>query len=63
MTTIQKLLLRIPEVAEITSYSRAFIYERIASGELKVVRNGRTVRVAADDLKEWVNSLKSKSSE
>ena len=58
MTTIEKMLLKIPEVAEATGYSRAFIYERIASGELPVVRNGRTIRVATDDLKAWVNSLK-----
>ena len=63
MTTIEKILLKIPEVSEATGYSRAFIYERIAAGELKVVRSGRTVRVAIDDLKEWVASLKSKSSE
>lgn len=60
MTTIEKMLLKIPEVAEITGYSRAFIYERISAGELKVVRNGRTVRVATDDLRSWVASLKDK---
>ena len=58
MVGIEKLLLRIPEVAEATGYSRAFIYERIKAGELPVIRSGRTVRVATDDLKKWVNSLK-----
>jgi len=63
MTTIEKMLLKIPEVAEATGYSRAFIYERIAAGGLKVVRNGRTIRVAMDDLKEWVKNLKAGSVE
>lgn len=63
MTTIEKMLLKIPEVTALTGYSRAFLYEKIAAGELKVIRNGRTIRIATDDLKEWVNSLKSKSSE
>ena len=61
MTTIAKLLLKIPEVVEMTGYSRAFLYEQIAAGDLKVIRNGRTIRIATDDLKEWVNSLKNES--
>ena len=58
--TTTKVLLKIPEVAEATGYSRGFIYERIAAGELKVVRNGRTVRVAVDDLEAWVSQLRGK---
>jgi len=55
---VGKILLRIPEVVQATGYSRAFIYEKIAAGELPVVRNGRTIRVATDDLLSWVNDLK-----
>ena len=52
--TVEKLLLRIPEVAQATGFSRSFIYEQIAAGGLKAIRVGRTVRVKADDLKEWI---------
>ena len=58
MTSVEKMLLKIPEVAAATGYSRAFIYERISTGELKVVRNGRTIRVATEDLRAWVENLK-----
>ena len=54
--TVEKLLLRIPEVAETTGFSRSFIYEQIAAGGLKVIRVGRTVRVRSDDLKAWIEA-------
>jgi excisionase family DNA binding protein len=60
MTTkaIAKLLYRIPEACEATGYSRAFLYEQIASGGLKVIRVGRTTRICVDDLKNWVTAQK-----
>lgn len=51
----ERLLLTIPEVVETTGYSRSFIYQRISSGDLKVVRMGRTVRVTADEVRDWVS--------
>ena len=45
MTTTGKLLLWIPEAWEVTGYSGAFLYEQIASGGLKVIRVGRTIRI------------------
>ena len=50
-----KLLYRITEAAGLTGYSRSFIYLAINKGELKVVRKGKTVRVLADDLHDWIN--------
>jgi excisionase family DNA binding protein len=57
MTTdaVEKLLLRIPEVVDATGYSRSFIYEQIAAGGLKAIRNGRTIRVRTADLKAWID--------
>ena len=49
-----KLLYRIAEAVGLTGYSRSFIYLAINKGELKVVRKGKTVRVLADDLHEWI---------
>ena len=50
----RKLLYRITEAAGLTGYSRSFIYLAINKGELKVVRKGKTVRVLADDLHDWI---------
>ena len=54
--TQERLLHTIPQVVELTSYSRSFIYLAISSGRLKVVRKGRTVRVTDDDLADWLAS-------
>jgi excisionase family DNA binding protein len=50
----QRLLLRIPEVAERLGIGRTKIYELIATGELPTVRFGRAVRVSATTLQKWV---------
>ena len=54
MVMVEKLLLRIPEVAEATGFSRSFVYEQIESGGLRAIRVGRTIRVRAADLKAWI---------
>jgi len=50
-----RLLYKIVEAAQITGYSRSFIYQAINKGDLKVIRKGKTVRVGADELHEWIN--------
>ena len=50
-----KLLFKIVEAAQITGYSRSFIYQAINKGELRVIRKGKTIRVGAEDLHEWIN--------
>ena len=52
-----KLLFKIVEAAQITGYSRSFIYQAINKGELRVIRKGKTIRVGAEDLHEWINGL------
>lgn len=50
-----RLLLRIPEVAEVLGVSRSKVYELIALGDLPHVRLGaRCIRVPADLLATWV---------
>ena len=56
--SLEKLLYTIPEVVQATGYSRSFLYERLAAGELKAIRSGRTVRVGASDLAEWIEGLR-----
>jgi excisionase family DNA binding protein len=49
-----QLLLRIPEVAGRLGLGRSTVYELIQSGELPVVRIGRSVRVSSESLRRWV---------
>ena len=51
---VSKVLYRVPEVVQVTGYSRSFIYEAISGGSLKVVRKGRTIRISVDDLNAWI---------
>ncbi len=50
----QRLLLRVPEAAEVLGLSRAFVYELIAKKELPVVQVGRAVRLSYMSLQRWV---------
>ena len=52
--TPERLLLRIPEVAEVLGIGRTKIYEMIATGELPTVRFGRAVRVSVNTLQKWI---------
>jgi excisionase family DNA binding protein len=50
-----KLLLRMPEVAERLSISRSRAYELAAAGRLPgVIRLGKSIRVSAKRLDEWI---------
>jgi excisionase family DNA binding protein len=54
---MEKLLLTVPEVAELLSLSRARVYELMAFGgddPLPSLRIGRSRRVRPDELKAWV---------
>ena len=54
--TRDRLLHTIPQVAELTNYSRPFIYLAISSGRLRVLRKGRTVRISDEPLADWLAS-------
>ncbi len=47
-------LLRAEEVAQVLSISRSKVFQMITAGELPVVRFGRSVRVPARLLQEWL---------
>ena len=53
---VEKLLLRPADVAEQLSISRTRVYELIERRELHAVRIGRGVRVAADEVRRWVEA-------
>ena len=54
MEANEKLLLRVPEAAEMTSVGRSKAYELVAGGEWPSIRVGRSVRVPLAGLLEWV---------
>ncbi len=54
--TPQRLLLRIPEVAETAGIGRTKIYELIATGVLPTIRVGRAVRITDIVLQKWVEA-------
>jgi len=51
---MDKLLLRPPEVAEALGIGRSKVYELLAQGTLPLVRVGRSIRVPAVELRQWV---------
>jgi excisionase family DNA binding protein len=51
---IERLLLRVEEAAQALGLSRSGMYNLIAAGEIPVVRMGRSVRVPAEELREYV---------
>lgn len=57
--SIEKLLLKPEEAAEMLSIGRSKVYELIGTGELASVRIGTSRRVPADALVEFVTQLRS----
>ena len=55
MVAVPKLL-RSSEVADLLGISRAQVWNLQARGELRVTRIGRSVRFAADDLRDFINA-------
>lgn len=56
---MEKLLLRPMECAELLGIGRSRTYDLLATGELKSIRLGRSIRVPVAALREWVeNQLK-----
>ena len=57
---MDKLLLRPSEVGELTGMGKSKTYELIAAGVIPSVRIGKSVRVPADRLRQWVEDLQGK---
>lgn len=49
-----RLLLRPNEAAELLAVGRSKLYELIAAGEVPSVKIGRSLRVPAAELEQWV---------
>ena len=57
MDTSKKLLLRVVEVAELLSIARSKAYAMVQAGELPSVRLGKSIRVPAKALNDYVARL------
>ena len=53
---MESLLLKPEEVAQVLKLGRTRTFQLMSSGELPVVRIGRSVRVPKDQLEQWVRS-------
>lgn len=53
---MESLLLKAEEVAQVLKLGRTRTFQLMSSGELPVVRIGRSVRVPKDQLESWVRS-------
>lgn len=51
---MERLLLRVPEGAEMLGFSKSKTYELINTGELPAIKIGNVIRIPADELREWV---------
>ncbi len=54
---MDQLVLSIAEAASAARISRTKIYELIGAGELKAIKIGRSTRIVATDLRDWIDSL------
>lgn len=53
-----KFLLRVSEAADQLSLSRSKVYELIASGEIAVVKIGKSARIERQELERFVARLR-----
>lgn len=53
---VDRLLLRPSEVVEATGLGKSKVYAMIETGDLPAVRFGRSVRVRADALADWIDA-------
>jgi excisionase family DNA binding protein len=54
----EHLLLRMSEAAESLGVSRAKLYQEVSRGAIKAVHIGSAVRIPSDELRRYVESLK-----
>ena len=53
----QPILLTVPEVQSLTQLGRTKVYELIQTGQLPIIRIGRSVRIRRDALERWIDEL------
>lgn len=56
-----KILVTVPEAAEMTGFSQAFLWPRVTGGEIPSVKAGRSRRILVTDLRAWAEGLREPS--
>ncbi len=56
-----RLLLRVPEVAQMTGLADSYVWRLIQRGELPVVKIGRATRIRHDDLDRFIEERSEKN--
>jgi len=51
---MERMLLSPSEVAEVLGIGRSRVYEFLAAGTLPSIRLGRSIRIPAEQLREWI---------
>lgn len=51
-------LMRYREAAAYIGISERSLWSMVASGEIRAVRRGRSVRIDVDDLNRWIRKMK-----
>ena len=54
MTTVEPLLLTIPQVAAMLGLGRSKVYDLIREEGLPTAKFGTAIRIPAEELKQWV---------
>jgi len=57
MTSPDRQLYRIPDAARVLSLSRSVVYEQIRAGRLRTVKQGRSRRVSAAAIRDYIALL------
>lgn len=58
---LARLLLTIPEAARMLAIGRSTLYELVAAGDIEVVHVGRSARLRVDEVRNFVERLRSLS--
>ena len=53
-SVMEKILMRPTEVAQMLSIGKSTIYELLATGDIRSIRIGRSIRIPVKWLNEWV---------
>ena len=59
----EPMLLTVEDVQNVIQLGRTKVYEMIRTGELPVIRIGRSVRVRREALERWLNELEEQNSD
>lgn len=57
LSALDRLLYTPEQAATVLSFGRSTVYELMAAGALKYVKQGRSRRIRRSDLEAYVNSL------